>query len=307
MQSSLDVPVLVVGFNRPDRTAALLERVRVAAPRRLYFAVDGARPHVPGEADRVREVQEQARSIDWAGDVRLLFRHENLGCGRAVSSAVDWLFEQEERGIVLEDDLLPEASFFPFCAELLERYADDERVWAVSGCNFVPPAELDTSASYRFATVPHIWGWATWRRAWDSYNFDLSGWRQRSSARALARAAGSPAALLHWAALFELVARGKIDTWDYQLVHAAFLSGGLTATSNVNLVHNEGFGAEATHTANRPDYLRHVSHLPFPLTHPADVVRHRRSDDWTRTHVLDATARGLVRQARQAARRLAWP
>lgn len=299
----MDVPVLVVAFNRPQRLSGLVDRLREVKPSRVYVAVDGPRPDVAGEDARVLATRAEVARIDWSCDVRTLFRPHNLGCGRGVSGAIDWLFSQEERGIVLEDDVLPQKSLFPFCADLLERYSEDSRVWAVSGCNFVPPEHIGTGASYRFSTVPHIWGWATWRRSWSGYRYSLRGWRRRSVLADVWRASPTPAAFAYWSSIFEITARQLIDTWDYQAVLAAFCARGLTATSNVNLVTNVGFGAEATHTSGRPDYLRPAEEQRFPLRHPSDVERDELSEAWTRRHVLGAAPAPMAGQAARFLRR----
>ena len=298
-----DVPVLLVAFNRPERLAALISELREIRPARVYVAVDGPRRDVPGEKERVLATRAEVAAIDWPADVRTLYREENLGCGRGVSGAIDWLFAHEERGIVLEDDILPDPSFFPFCAELLDRYQDDPRVWAISGCNFVPARHLSGFASYRFTSVPHIWGWATWRRAWDDYRFDASHWRKRLDLLSLRRAAGSTMGAAYWAAMFELAARGAVDTWDFQAALTAMSEGGLTATANVNLVENVGFGSGSTHTQARPGYVRPVETMAFPLVHPPEVIVDSRSEDWTRRTVFEATPQGLAAQALRFARR----
>jgi hypothetical protein len=299
-----DTPVLLVAFNRPDRLEALIERLRGVRPSRLYVAVDGPREHVATDADRVAATRAVVDTVDWTADVRTLFRTENLGCGLGVSGAISWLFENEERGIILEDDVLPDASLFPFCADLLERYETDDRVFAVSGCNFVPPEAITIPASYRFSAVPHIWGWATWRRSWSHYSYDLEGWRERLTTSALWRAThGSPAGVAYWNAVFTLMSRQAVDTWDYQFVLAAMASGGLTATSNVNLVENVGFGNDSTHTVEVPAYLRAVEPMPAPLVHPTHVRPDPGADAWTRKHVFDATPTGLLRQGSRFLRR----
>jgi hypothetical protein len=305
-QRTGDVPVLVIAFNRPDRLATLLDRLRDVKPSVLYVAVDGPRAGVRGETDQVLATRDQVGSVDWSCDVRTLFREDNVGCGQGVSGAISWLFSEQDRGVILEDDLVPDPSFFAFCEALLDRYEHDDRVWAVSGCNFVPPGHLPEGESYRFAKVPHIWGWATWRRSWAHYRFDVRGWRRRLPAADLWRVAGrSPAGLAYWAGMFDLMARGAIDTWDVQAVLTAFAEGGLTATSNVNLIENVGFGAASTHTESRPMYLREVEPMRFPIVHPDRVASDQRSDVWTRRHVLEATPLGLAAQAARFARRAA--
>jgi hypothetical protein len=296
--------VLILAFNRPEHLNGLIERVRLAQPPRLYLAVDGPRTERVGEAEAVRKCQEAAERVDWPCQVRTLFQASNLGCGLGVSTAIGWFFEHEERGIILEDDILPDPSFFPYCQELLDRYEADDRVFAISGCNYVPPEDMSNAeAGYRFSRVPHIWGWATWRRSWAAYQLDIAGWRSGLSSRDLWLASGrSLAGYAYWTSTFELMARKQVDTWDAQLVYASMASGGLTATSNVNLVQNVGFGDVATHTVVRHEYLRQVEPIRLP-TEAVPVEVDERADAWTRRHHFKATVPGFIAQGTRYVRR----
>ena len=295
-------PVLLLAFNRPDRLMRVIDSLRPHAPSRVYLAVDGPRPHVPSDADRVAATREMVNRIDWPCEIRTLFREQNLGCGRGVSSGISWLFEHEPSGIILEDDLIPGPDFLPYCDELLERYREDPRVFAVSGCNLVPPPAITAPGSYRFSGITHVWGWATWRRAWQHYRFDLEGWQARLPLRRRLRAVGGslPQALF-WTGAFELVRRGQLDTWDHQFILTAMEQGGLTISPNVNLVENAGFDADSTHMTDRPDYLLPVEPLAWPLV-DEPVQRDVHADDWEYRHVFEATALGLVRAARRRLR-----
>lgn len=288
-------PLLLIAFNRPDLFEQLLGRLRETRPQRIYVAIDGPRAGHPTDAQRVQETRELIQTIDWTNDVHTLIQDTNLGCGLGVSTALTWFFDHEERGIILEDDILPRETFFDFCSELLDRYEADEHVLAISGCNFVPP-EFQTRPQlpYRFSRVPHIWGWASWRRAWALHRLDISGWNQDLSLRKLWKCVdGSPGGFLFWKANFDLIARHEIDTWDYQLTFAGFSQGALTATSNVNLVDNIGWGTDATHTVGRPDFLRPSQDISLPLA-IAPVEVDVEADGWTREYVFDATLSGLI-------------
>lgn len=289
--------VLLMGFNRPDLLRQVIDSVRVAAPERVYLAVDGARAGRREEQEAVRATQELVSLLDWGCSVQTLFRDENLGCGRGVSTAITWFFDHEERGIILEDDLLPRPSFYPYCEELLDRFEDDERVFAISGCNYVPEEHLTNPGdAYRFSRVPHIWGWATWRRSWEQYRWDISGWRSSMALRDLYASSGrSLLGTAYWASTFELMARHHVDTWDAQLVFAAMSSGGLTATPNVNLVDNVGFGVDATHTVRPPEHLLASGDVVLP-TKPVPVVADERADAWTRQFHFRATIPGFLSQ-----------
>lgn len=297
-------PVLVIAFNRPDHLRVLFERLRAVQPARLYIAVDGARADRPDEGLRVRACRDLVDEIDWNCQVQTLFQVRNLGCGLGVSTAITWFFQHEDRGIILEDDIIPHPSFFGFCAELLDRYETDERVFAISGCNFVPSTyQAHPDQPYRFSQVPHIWGWATWRRSWAQHRLDIAGWRRGfGPARLWARSGRSVPAAVYWAGTFELLARNEVDTWDGQLVLASMKSGQLTATSNVNLIENIGFGELATHTVEDRDELQPIHPMPLP-TAPVPVTIDRTADTWTRKNHFRATWRGMLDQADRYRRR----
>ena len=291
-------PILIIGFNRPDLLLVLIKRLREIAPTKIYVAIDGARDGRMGEAEKVAECRQLVEGIDWPSEVLTNFQTSNLGCGLGVSTAISWFFENEERGIILEDDIIPHPSFFPYCSELLDRYEHDERVFAISGCNFVPPeSQSHPEQAYRFSQVPHIWGWATWRRSWKQHQLDIAGWRHKLPPTKLwARAGHSLPASLYWASTFELLARKEVDTWDGQLVLASMVSHQLTATSNVNLIENIGFGETATHTRVDRNELQPIAGIDVP-TAEVEVQLDNRADRWTRKHHFRATWRGILGQA----------
>lgn len=232
-------PVLLITFNRPETTRQVFEAIRLAAPARLYIASDGPRAGRPEEAERVEEVRALVHEIDWPCTVQTRFLEENRGCRLAVSSAITWFFEQESEGIILEDDTVPNRSFFAFCERMLDRYRDDHRVYHVSGYQHLP--DIPSGYDYYFSAVPGIWGWASWADRWSTYQVDLP----RLSAF-------DPPTLSHaahrryWDYTFRTV--GAVDTWDYQWTYAIMRAGAVAIRPQVNLVTNIGFGADATHT-----------------------------------------------------------
>ncbi len=289
--------VLIMAFNRPDLLRVLLDRLRLVAPTTIYVAIDGARPSREGEIERVQECRDLVSSIDWPCEIHTQFQDKNLGCGLGVSTAISWFFAHVERGIILEDDIIPDPSFFPYCTELLDRYEHDQRVFAISGCNFVPAdSQEHPDQAYRFSQIPHIWGWATWRRSWQQHQLDISGWRSRLPIRTLwSRVGHSIPATVYWTGIFELLARKQVDTWDGQFVLASMASQQLTATSNVNLIENIGFGETATHTVEDRHELTAVRSMQLPTT-PVAVAVDRKADEWTRIHHFNATWRGMLNQ-----------
>src|SRR6185503_8669515 len=168
---AFDVPILLLVFNRPETTKRVFERIREIKPSKLFVAADGYRPEKEGEKEKCEEVRNLVmNSIDWPCEVKSLFRNSNLGCGPAVSEGITWFFEHVEEGIILEDDILPSRSFFGFAKELLKLYRNDESVWHIGGNSYNP---YKMKADYYFSAYPHIWGWATWRRAWNNYRYEL--------------------------------------------------------------------------------------------------------------------------------------
>lgn len=264
-------PVLFIVFNRPGPTRQVFEAIRAARPPRLYVAADAARADRPGEQERCAQVRAIATAVDWPCEVRTLFRDTNLGCRLGCATAIDWFFEAEPEGIILEDDILPQPGFFEFCASLLERYRDDESVSMVSGCSFIgrPP---DCDADYVFTRYMHIWGWASWRRAWRHYDLTMSQWRRPAAAARLARVLGGRrAAIAHWTALFDAVGAGKVDTWDYQWVFSSWMADMTAIMPPGMLVRNLGFGDDATHTVGPvPRSVRDAppARIAFPLRRP---------------------------------------
>jgi hypothetical protein len=289
--------VLLIAFNRPTETQAVINRLRQVKPKKIYFAVDGPRPDRPREEMLVKEVRALVSSFDWDCTVSTRFLDANLGCGEGVSTAISWVLATEDSVIVLEDDIIPKNSFFKYCDELLELYKDDEDVFAVSGCNFVPEKFLPETESYRFSSIPHVWGWAVWKRSWETYSFDISNWRQDLPIRELRKSlGGSIVATFMWTRIFDLMAAKKIDTWDYQLCYAVLKSRSKVATVNVNSVTNIGFGNNATHTALAPSYLLDAQEIRFPLSHPAKTLN-AEVDKWSQRNVMGASFSGLLRAA----------
>ncbi|CAK8724883.1 Hemolytic protein HlpA-like protein [Candidatus Electrothrix laxa] len=278
-----NVSILFLVFNRPGTTKKVFEAIRQAQPSKLYVAADGARSDIVGEEKKVQEVRCIATNVDWDCEVKTLFRDQNLGCKMAVSSAITWFFEHEEEGIILEDDCLPDQTFFPYCEELLERYRNDTRIMAISGDNF-QQGKKRTEYSYYFSRYNHVWGWASWRRAWKFYDKELLSWPEIKSYGLLNDIAGGNEALAnYWGNIFDTCYTGQIDTWDYQWMFSCWIQSGLTILPNVNLISNIGFDVHATHTKKQDD--KHacmpVEMIECPLAHPPFVIRGAIADAFT--------------------------
>ncbi len=262
--------ILLLVFNRPDHTRRLLDCLRPLQPPALYVSADGPRAHVPTDAAACTAVRALfSEAVDWPCTVYTQFLSHNLGCRRAVERGISWFFEHVEEGIILEDDCLPDPSFLPFCTELLERYRHEERVMHIAGSNPAPHACRKTATSYLFSRFSFIWGWATWRRAWRQYRPDFPDLEREWAhpAGAFSRLLPNRAAHRYLLDKFERVRNGTFDTWDYAWFYTIMRADGLCVVPKVNLVHNIGFDAQATHTADKR-LARPARSLSFPLVHP---------------------------------------
>ena len=255
-----------------------MEAIRTVRPPRLYVAADGARER-KGEAERCRTVRHIATDVDWQCEVKTLFQNRNLGCRVAVSTAIDWFFQLENEGIILEDDCLPGADFFPFCAQLLERFRDDEKIMAVCGSSYAEPP-TNYKASYYFSYYADMWGWATWRRAWRLYDRDLSRWPEFKACGGLKALTGpSPWREPYWTNIFDASRRNLFDSWGYRWIYSVIEHGGIACYPVQNLISNLGFRGDATHTIvneHQPQSPRanlSLGKLEFPLVHPTVVAR----------------------------------
>jgi hypothetical protein len=282
MSQQLNAPVLFLVFNRPETTRQVFETIRQARPPRLYIAADGPRDDKPGEPGVCEKVRGIATAVDWPCEVRTLFREKNLGCGAAVSGAIDWFFEHEPEGIILEDDCLPDQSFFRFCEEVLERYRTEPSVMMISG-GFYLGEQYEIAGSYFFSKHVDIWGWASWRRAWQYNNPKMTLWPNLRDSDWLMRIGNGHSDFGEfWTEVFDTVHSGRLDTWDYQWVFSCWLQNGLTIVPSRNLVKNIGFGDDAAHTKSNSARLstQPLETISFPLEHPGAVKRDHVADRW---------------------------
>jgi hypothetical protein len=279
-----NIPILFLIFSRPDTTERVFEQIREIKPTRLYVAADGAREGRIDEARRCAETRAIIERIDWKCDLKTLFRDKNLGCKIAVSEAITWFFEQEEYGVILEDDCLPDLSFFPFCEELLIRYKDDERIGHIGGVCFFPNL-VSGGLSYDFCSFAHIWGWASWRRVWKNYDVNFSYWNERGKDRG--SLFKSVREKIYFSSFIPDVIhnRNRINTWDTQYFFMLRTQHQLSIYPAVNLVTNIGLNdINATHTASKRNQRSYVmsASIQCPLKqHPVYILSNKEIDDTT--------------------------
>ncbi|MCX5823695.1 MAG: glycosyltransferase family 2 protein [Deltaproteobacteria bacterium] len=297
-------PILFLIFNRPNLAQQVFASIREAKPTLLFVAADGPRDDRPGEAEKCEQARRIIEAVDWDCEVLTLFREKNLGCGRGPSSAIDWFFEHVEAGVILEDDCVPHPDFFTFCASLLNRYENDTRVSVITGNNFQGGRKRG-DAAYYFSKYNHVWGWATWRRAWQKNDRALAFWPGWKGSASWARYMPDKIERRYWTDIFDRMYRNETDIWDYHWTGSVWYHGGLTATPNVNLVTNIGFGPDGTHTVASEDQEGLPVHPLGPLTHPEKVIQDRKADRYVFDHSFGGLHKRLHRRLLALPRRIA--
>lgn len=265
-------PILLLVFNRPEPTKMVFELVRKVKPKFLYVSADGPRPGNAKDIEGCKRTREIFKNIDWDCQLKTRFLEENLGCRYGVSSGITWFFENVEEGIILEDDCLVDETFFPFAASLLEKYRDNQKVMHISASNFYGRYEMEES--YYFSLYNHIWGWASWKRAWlPNYQVDLKHIPKKEFRQIVHRLFSRSIDRRFWMDMFYYAKSGNINTWDYQWMFSMWKADGLGVTPKANMVSNIGFGEGATNTQiNNEDFSKQIAYpISFPLKHPAVI------------------------------------
>jgi len=274
----LITPVLFMIFNRPDTTQKVFNAIRQAKPKQLFIAADGPKEGTEGEKEKCEQARKVIEQVDWDCEVKTLFSDKNLGCKIAVTSAIDWFFKNVEEGIILEDDCLPSQSFFWFCRELLGHYRDDTRITMISGNNF-QFGKVRGEGSYYFSKYAHLWGWATWRRAWKCFDVNMKNFEEFKKEAQINNVFNIKQQQKYWTKIFQSVYDGKIDTWCYQWVYNCLINNGLCIMPNVNLVSNTGFGIDSTHTKDKNSIFSKMEAKDITeIIHPKFVLANQEAD-----------------------------
>lgn len=294
----MQTPVALLIFNRPDCTARVLEAVAAARPAVLLVVADGPRAGHPEDERLVSETRDVIDRVDWPCEVLTCYSDVNLGCGKRVATGLDWVFANAPEAIILEDDCLPDQTFFPYCEQLLDRYRDDERVHMIAGSN---PVGERGPYSYHFSRSYPIWGWASWARAWRHYDYEMEEWpRLRDSGWLEERLADRRAVRVarYW---FDETHAAPFRQWDFQWTFSGWLRNAVAVTPSVNLVRNIGYGENATNLrdVNHPFANVVAESIDFPLRHPprVEVLEAAERATWDITTERFAQAhRGRVRR-----------
>lgn len=276
-------PVLFITFTKENETKRVFETIKQVKPGKLYIASDGARPERQGEKEKIENLRNWLISnVDWDCEIKTKFNEKNLGCGHGSADAISWFFENEEMGIIIEDDILASLFFFRFCDEMLEKYKDDDRIGLIGGFNGIDKELL--SNEYYFSKYAQIWGWATWRRVWSDYDFTISSWGKFKNTDFIYKVFPERYISRYYFDIFDKTYKSNgeaLNTWDYQWSFCNLSKNRLTVMPCCNLVTNIGFTGEATHTFGSNNPLSNVpcGKLSFPLKHSTsyntDIARDR--------------------------------
>ena len=274
----LKTSVLFLIFNRPDTTFKVFEQIRAIKPERLYIAADGPRPNINSDNENCKLARSVVNLIDWDCQVKTLFRESNLGCGKGVSDAITWFFNQVDEGIILEDDCLPDNSFFIFCEQMLGHYRNNQEIMHIGGVNY-QDAKKKYSGTYYFSSIAHVWGWATWKRAWNKFSFDINGLDDFKKSKKINYYYQDTKIIEYWYNVFERMSRHEIDTWDYQWTYSIWQNNGLCIIPNTNLVSNIGF--EGTHADGPSKSTGKATHPIHSIHHPDVIKQDEEADIFT--------------------------
>ena len=266
----LDTPILFLIFKRPDLTKLVFEQICAAKPKYLYIAADGPKN------DKEKHLCEETRNlviknIDWNCEVKTLFRDKNKGLRKGVSESITWFFENVDEGIILEDDCIPSPSFFSFCTQMLDKYRNDDKIMHISGETQLK--ENMTADSYYFSNFAHIWGWATWKRAWNLFDVEMSDYKDFLKQKKIKQISKSKYHQNDWLKVFNKVYKKEIDSWGYVWIYTLINNNGLSISPNTNLISNIGFDERATHTLDNKSNLanKNLSVINLELKHPEEL------------------------------------
>jgi hypothetical protein len=247
-----ETPILFLIFNRPNTTEEVFERIRQIKPKYLFVAADGPRIHVEGEIELCNKTRAVINNIDWDCDLKLLFRKENLGCGKGPSNAINWFFNYVENGIILEDNCLPAVSFFDFCSILLEKYKDDQQIGLISGTIFY---DKRISDKYNFFTgdFMYTWGFATWKRVWTEVDFSQKIDNKEAAKWLVERYDNNKLYVEYHLNILNNAEKEPIVYWNYSFFMHNIRKGRVGVIPTVNLVSN--IGNSVTHFTSSKSLL----------------------------------------------------
>ena len=263
----LKAPILLLIYNRPKYTRQVFEAIRSVRPQKLFISADG--PKDRADLKLCKESRDVVSSIDWPCEVLSLYRNSNLGCKQGMISGIDWFFENVEQGIILEDDCLPNKSFFTYCEILLDRYEHNQDIMMISGSN--PATSIDLETDYFFSYFFHVWGWATWKRAWSKYDENMSDWPKLKKGKFLdKRFPYNMENKIFTEQVFDQMYKEGYSTWDVQWAYTCMINEGCAILPTHNLISN--IGLTGTHQMSNDQLKLETREIDFNnFKHPSEI------------------------------------
>lgn len=289
MSSQVVTPLVLIAFNRPALLRQQLGIVRKFFTGPIYVVIDGPRANRLGECEKVEEVVELVKAMKNEYELYINRSSKNLGCYGRIKSGLDWVFSQVERAIILEDDCMPSPQFFDFVAQMLECYADDRRIYSISGTNLFSES-ASTNENYFFSRYPNSWGWATWSRAWRNFINSQQEWKLIRSSNDFESLFSKKRSFLYWRKYFDLTYSGKIDSWFYRWMLSCWMQNALAIYPPHNLIANLGDDEDATNTRNYRLLNKDISQIDPEWQHPKYLVNNQRFDDFLEDNVYSKNA-----------------
>lgn len=282
-------PILLIIFNRPQKSSQVFEVIKKMRPEKLFIAADGARPYVYGEKEKCDTSRSITELIDWPCELHTNFLEKNIGCDERVPSAISWFFENVDEGIIFEDDCLPGEGFFLFCQELLEKYKNTEKIMMISGNNFQKGIQRG-DASYYFSHYSNTWGFATWKRAWANYDHSLGKCQSFMEKGEIYNILSSRKQVRYWLKFFRKIRSGKYTFWDAKWNFSVLCNNGICIIPNKNLVTNIGHDHDGTHTHKKSDIVEiPIQELEWPLKHPSPLTPNIEADCYLFASIYDVS------------------
>jgi hypothetical protein len=292
-----ETPILLIIFNRPDETERVFNVIRKQKPRQFFVAADGPRAGVVEDITKCKAAREKIK-VTWECDFQSLYHEENLGCGLGPSDAISWFFSHVDKGIILEDDCMPHADFFQYCSDLLNLYELNEKIFFIGGTNF-QKGKLRGKASYYFSAGNQgTWGWATWKRSWEEFNYFLSDIEEDKFKDTILQYFHNRHQINYWINIFREVKRSQLNNscWDYQFYFSGWMKGKFAIIPNKNLVTNIGFGDSSTHKFDLNSNLINQETYPIlPLHHPSTIELNRKADFYLHKKFIQPYEFGIKR------------
>lgn len=264
------IPIVVVAYKRTHKLTTLISVLTRLNPSKIFFLLDG--PKNVQEKQYTDQVYSLIKSNKWHGNIYFKKSDVNLGLRTNIVSGLNWVFKRVDKAIILEDDIIPDSSFFYFCEEMLNKYQHNRKIISVVGYNQLPELGYNT---YFFSKYVDSWGWATWKSAWMLYDDNISSRIVSKSQYWLRQILSNKLLLKKWEMSFDEAATGRVDSWAYRWQYTAFKNNKLTIVPSCNLVSYDGFDDYATHTIKRTKAMLAKS-VSFPLIHPKNISVSRK-------------------------------